>query len=137
MMNVRRAWKVSLFLSISSLCLTNVQLASASEVGQTRDIVNQVNDIPEIPITISGDLNQKRIVGNYVVSAPEEVSPTSTIVSASSIIDTLKWVCKSALTLVGVGAWVTSVYYSGGIILTVSNWVIRYVTVPSLLCNWL
>ena len=137
MIDVQKAWKVSLILTISSLCLTYVQPASASEVELNQEIVNEVNDVPEILKVIPGDVNKKRTAVNNVVSVPEYVSPSSTMVSASSIIDTLKWICKSALTLVGVGAWVTSVYYSGGMLLTVSNWVIRYVTVPSLLCNWL
>jgi hypothetical protein len=137
MIDLQKAQKVLLILITSSLCLTYIQPASASEFEATQEIVTEVIDAPEIPESIPASLNEKRTNDTNVVLVPEHVSPTSTMVSASSIIDTLKWVCRSALTLVGVGAWVTSVYTSGGILVVVSNWVIRYVTVPSLLCNWL
>jgi hypothetical protein len=49
----------------------------------------------------------------------------------------ISWACSTVLTVVGVGAWVLAVIYSDGQIMVVSRWVIKYVALPSLICNWL
>ncbi len=117
-------------------------------MGAQSSVANEItydDDLSQIS-SITSSLTERNLrqesnsekVGGPVLSQSSNLSSvTVTSISAASIIDSLKWVCKVALTLVGIGAWITTVYYSGGILLTVSNWVIRYVTVPSLLCNWL
>jgi hypothetical protein len=67
---------------------------------------------------------------------PETVysSNTGAELSASEVID---WVCKTLITVVAVSAWVYVVVRSAGILLVVSKEVIKYVTVPSIVCEWL
>lgn len=138
MLEIQKFWKLSVILMIFLLSFTGLQSASAGDLDSSQQIfVNQIDNPPQYSEAVPENLIQKEFTDKNLVSLPEQISSTSTMVSASSILDTLKWVCKSALTLVGIGAWVTSVYYSGGMLVTVSNWVIRYITVPSLLCNWL
>jgi hypothetical protein len=138
MINFHNKRKVSIVFLIISLFLLNMQSASANEEKLLQqNSTLYVESVSEPSNEIPPGLSQRAIPVTGLGVTPEQAVPTSTMVSAASFIATLKWVCKSALTLVGIGAWVTSVYYTGGMLLTVSNWVIRYVTVPTLLCNWL
>lgn len=54
--------------------------------------------------------------------------------STSGVVDK---VCKVLVTVVAVSAWVTAVVRTGGILLTVSKEIVKYVTVPTIICQWL
>jgi hypothetical protein len=72
---------------------------------------------------------------NYVPVDPTDTNPA--LQQRMPIRDILKWVCKTALTVVGISIYLTTVVFSDGYLLTISSWVIRYVTVPALICNWI
>ncbi len=123
---------------IVGLGLTGVQAASADQ-DESKPSLLQPDDrnmTPRIaPVSPETNLEKVGTETNQPIPsiAPKPVAP----IAAASVIDVLSWVCKTTLTLVGIGAWVTNVYVSGGILFTVSTWVVRYVTIPSLLCSWL
>jgi hypothetical protein len=58
---------------------------------------------------------------------------TSTIRPAGSF---MKWVCKTIMTTVAVSGYVYYVVQSGGVMMVVAREVIRYVTVPAIVCEW-
>jgi len=47
------------------------------------------------------------------------------------------WICKTIVTLVGIGAYVIVFVESNGKLVAVSKWVVKYVSVPSLVCSWI
>ena len=67
---------------------------------------------------------------------PEATYSTNTgaELSASEVVD---WVCKTLITVVAVSAWIIVVVRSAGTLLLVSKEVVKYVTVPSIICEWL
>jgi hypothetical protein len=48
----------------------------------------------------------------------------------------MKWVCKTIITTVAVSGYVYYVVQSGGVMMVVAREVIRYVTVPAIVCEW-
>ncbi len=125
--------------------LTALLVGCIGTQSSVADEINHDDDVSQITSITSSlkeknlrqESNSEKVSGPALSQSSNISSVTVSSISTDSIIDSLKWACKVTLTLVGIGAWITTVYYSGGILLTVSNWVIRYVTVPSLLCNWL
>jgi hypothetical protein len=125
---------------LASLLISSVGMQSsvADEIAYDQNLTQTSSGTtPLKALNLIRESSSEKVSNPAVPEISNQSSVTVASISASSVIDTLKWVCKATLTLVGIGAWVTTVYYSGGMLLTVSNWVIRYVTVPSLLCNWL
>ena len=57
----------------------------------------------------------------------------ATVLPAGSI---MKWVCKTIITTVAVSGYVYYVVQSGGVMMVVAREVIRYVTVPAIVCEW-
>ena len=79
-------------------------------------------------------LNQPAVA--VTASVPSVSSPTEVAMelSASEVVD---WVCKVLITVVAVSAWTYAVVRTGGILLVISKEIIKYVTVPSIVCEWL
>jgi hypothetical protein len=48
----------------------------------------------------------------------------------------MKWVCKTIMTTVAVSVYIYSVVESGGVMMVVAREVIRYATVPAIVCEW-
>jgi hypothetical protein len=71
------------------------------------------------------------------ITVSDGSSSTPMVASSISINEILKWVCKVAVTTVGVSVWVYSVVSTDGLLLVVSREIIKYVTLPTLLCGWL
>ena len=57
----------------------------------------------------------------------------STIKPTGSI---MKWVCKTIMTTVAVSAYVTTVVVSDGVMMVVAREVIKYMSVPAIVCEW-
>jgi hypothetical protein len=57
----------------------------------------------------------------------------ATVHAAGSI---MKWVCKTIMTTVAISVYVYSVVQSGGVMMVVAREVIRYATVPAIVCEW-
>jgi hypothetical protein len=58
---------------------------------------------------------------------------SATVRPAGSI---MKWVCKTIMTTVAVSVYIYSVVESGGVMMVVAREVIRYATVPAIVCEW-
>lgn len=124
--------------TVACISLSGIESASADESQQKRTTQASVeegltNDFSESSRDGSRDISRS----NTQIYQPAQSPKAGTVVAATSVVDILKWVCKTTLTVVGIGAWVTTVYSSGGVLFTVSTWVVRYVTIPVLACNWL
>jgi hypothetical protein len=48
----------------------------------------------------------------------------------------MKWVCKTLSTTVAISAWVYTVVVTEGVAMVIAREVIRYVTVPAIVCDW-
>jgi hypothetical protein len=48
----------------------------------------------------------------------------------------MRWVCKTLSTTVAVSAWVYTVVVTDGVAMVVAREIIRYVTVPAIVCDW-
>lgn len=124
--------------TVACISLLGVESASADDSQQKRTTqasteVGQTYDVGES----SRDDSHAESRSNTQVYQSATPPTVGNVVVATSVVDILKWVCKTTLTVVGIGAWVTTVYSSGGVLFTVSTWVVRYVTIPVLACNWL
>jgi hypothetical protein len=48
----------------------------------------------------------------------------------------MKWVCKTIMTTVAISVYIYSVVESGGVTMVVAREVIKYATVPAIVCEW-
>ena len=69
-----------------------------------------------------------------VTSEFSSSSEAGTNISAGEIVEK---VCKVLVTVVAVSARVTAVVRTGGVLLAVSKEIVKYVTVPTIICQWL
>ena len=51
--------------------------------------------------------------------------------------DLIEGVCKTTLTTIAIGAWVTAYVFSEGALMSVARWTVKYLTLPSIICTWL
>lgn len=56
--------------------------------------------------------------------------------SSQSFGNVMRWVCKVLLTTVAVSAWIYTIIVSDGLMMVVSREVVRYVTLPAVVCDW-
>lgn len=70
---------------------------------------------------------------NLLSIEPNQISPSITTQSLGSV---MKWVCKTLITTVAISAWIYTVVVSDGVVMVVAREVVRYVTVPAVVCDW-
>ena len=58
------------------------------------------------------------------------------IAASISMPNLMQWVCKTIMTSVAVSAYVYTVAVTDGVMMVVAREVIRYMTVPSIVCEW-
>jgi hypothetical protein len=65
----------------------------------------------------------------------QSITPPSTSTTKPSGL-IMRWVCKTLSTTVAVSAWVYTVVVTDGVAMVVAREIIRYVTVPAIVCDW-
>lgn len=78
--------------------------------------------------------NEAAVAITPVTSEFSSTPEAGTNVSAGDVVEK---VCKVLVTVVAVSGWVTVVVRTGGLLLAVSKEIVKYVTVPTIICQWL
>jgi hypothetical protein len=97
----------------------------------------------------AGDTAQPSNISTQTVTSAPAPTPTPTITPAPTAApfsqnsasvhpagSIMKWVCKTIMTTVAVSVYIYSVVESGGVMMVVAREVIRYATVPAIVCEW-
>lgn len=117
-------------LIILALIIFGAQGAHAEE--QARPQLSEISaNMPEIKS--SSDLTPEVSEVNLLSIQPSQTSPA---ITTQSLGDVMKWVCKTLITSVAISAWVYTVVVSDGVVMVVAREVVRYVTVPAVVCDW-
>ena len=71
-----------------------------------------------------------------ITPAAQTTAEVPKIAASISMPNLMQWVCKTIMTSVAVSAYVYTVAVTDGVMMVVAREVIRYMTVPSIVCEW-
>jgi hypothetical protein len=125
--------KIVVSIIMFAVATFGMDSANAADTAQTTSNSTQtVTPAPTPTQTVTPAPTPTQTVTPAPTTAPF-LQNKSTIHPTGSI---MKWVCKTIMTTVAVSAYVYTVVESGGVMMVVAREVIKYATVPAIVCDW-
>jgi hypothetical protein len=89
---------------------------------------------PAVSQTVPPTAGTSQITSPAPTGSDRFTTPSTATAKPSGLI--MKWVCKTLTTTVAVSAWIYTVVVTDGITMVVAREIIKYVTVPAIVCDW-